>query len=123
MPQLNSILLLLFFALLGCVEDDDKRFTPTCAAGDTREIYAGTGILNYTDFISGQQGSDYHFVISNHNIEGVMLPLVVCNPVDFKILQPDIDNLEVSFQGIVEILPETIDAGSTIIQIETIQAR
>lgn len=116
-----SILLLLLFVLFGCVDNDDKRFMAKCVEGETKEIYAGTGIISYTDIISGQQGSEFHYVVINHNIDGVTLPLIICNPNDFEILQPNIRDLEVSFQGILQILPETIDAGNTTFQIEAIR--
>ena len=118
----KKLLILFLFALLGCVDNDNRRYTAVCVEGETKEIYAGTGILSYTNILSGLEGSEFHFVITDHNIQEVMLPLVVCNPNDFAILNPSIGDMEVSFQGIVEILPETIDAGSTIFQIETINA-
>lgn len=116
-----SILLLLLFVLFGCVDNDDKRFMAKCVEGETKEIYAGTGIISYTDIISGQQGAEFHYVVTNHNIDGVTLPLIICNPNDFEILQPNIRDLEVSFQGILQILPETVDAGNTTFQVEAIR--
>ncbi len=123
MIRQNSVALLLFFALLGCVEDDSKRFTATCVDGTVEEVYDGTGALSYTDTISGIPSSESHFVITQHNIAQATLPLVICNPEDFEIFEPGMASLDVSFQGIVEILPETIDAGSTTLQIESIKPR
>lgn len=123
MIRQNSVALLLFFALSGCVEDDSKRFTATCVAGNVEEVYDGTGILSYTDSVAGIPSLEFYFVIRSHNIDGVTLPLIICNPEDFEIFEPGMASLDVSFQGIVEILPETIDAGSTTLQIESIKPR
>ena len=123
MLKLMSLILLSASSLSGCVDDENNRYTLTCFdAEETFEVSNGVGTLIYTDVVSSIKGDEFYYVIINDNVESIPLPKIVCNPEDFEMFNSLIDSVQISFKGIVEVLPETIDAGSVRIQIESIEA-
>lgn len=111
MTAIPMLSLLFAFSASSCVEGD--KLNLHCFESEkTLEVVDGKGKLVYTNLVSGITGSDYHYIIVNDNIEAVPLPKIICNPGDFELPNPTIDSLLISFQGIVQVLPETIDAGS-----------
>ncbi len=122
MLKLMSLILLSASSLSGCVDDENNRYILTCFdTEETFEVYDGLGTLIYTDVISNIKGDEFFYVIINDNVESTHLPKVVCNPEDFEVFNSTIDSVQISFKGIVEVLSETIDAGSVKIQIEAVE--
>ncbi|WP_439490477.1 hypothetical protein [Algoriphagus sp.] len=123
MLKLMILILLSASSLSGCVDDENNRYNLTCFdAEETFEVHNGVGTLIYTDVISSIKGDDFYYVIINDNVESMGLAKIVCNPGDFEVFNSTIDSVQISFKGIVEVLPETIDAGSVKIQIEAVES-
>ncbi|WPR75491.1 hypothetical protein [Algoriphagus sp. NG3] len=117
-----SLILLSASSLSGCVDDEKNRFSLTCFdAEETVEVHDGLGVLTYTDSIPGLKLASKEFFITDTNVEEFHLPLSICNPEDFQILNTSLDTVSIKFQGIIEVLPETIDAFSIMIQLEVVQ--
>ncbi len=114
------LFLVFAFTVSSCIEGE--KFTLTCfESEETLEVLDGKGVLVYTNALSGIPGNEYYYVIVNDNVESIHLPKIVCNPGDYGLLKPTVDSIPVSFQGIIQVLPETIDAGSVQIQLESIE--
>lgn len=117
-------LFILLFVILsfGC-KKESGIFEETCnlQGEDIIQVKNKTGTLTYTDSIYGLKMPEGHYFIKNSNVEGLYLPFQVCNAIKNQFFSLKLGNsVKVTFSGRIERLPETTDAFSLMIELESI---
>ncbi|RWU07378.1 hypothetical protein [Pedobacter chitinilyticus] len=121
---LLSFLCLTVLGLEGCKKGKVSTELPKCNLTGKQIIAVEnkTATLIYSNNITGVtiEGRGGFYLI-NTNVEGISLPLKVCNfPKDkFRAIAIG-DHFKVGFSGKIELLPETADAFSLNIELKSI---
>ncbi len=96
-----------------CQKTEENNELPKCNLTGKQIIAVEnkTATLIYTNNINGAIVEGGGFFLLNTNIEGMSLPLKICNFPKDKFQSIAIgDNVKVNFSGRIELLPETVDA-------------
>lgn len=121
---LLAFLCLMVLGLEGCKKGKVSTELPKCNLTGKQIIAVEnkTATLIYSNNITGVtiEGREGFYLI-NTNIEGISLPLKVCNfPKDkFRAIAIG-DHFKVGFSGKIELLPETADAFNLNIELKSI---
>lgn len=121
---LLPFLCLMVLGLEGCKKGKVKTELPKCNLTGKQIIAVEnkTATLIYSNNITGVtiEGRGGFYLI-NTNVEGISLPLKVCNfPKDkFRVIAIG-DHFKVGFSGKIELLPETADAFNLNIELKSI---
>lgn len=128
MKHLTKLLPFFYLMVLGlgqsCQKSEESTELIKCnlTGKEIITIENKTATLIYTNNINGVTIQGGGFFLINTNIEGVSLPLKVCNFPKDKFQSIAIgDNVKVSFSGRIELLPETVDAFNLNIELESIR--
>ena len=120
-----SVLLLLsiFGFTQSCQKTEETTELQKCnlTAKEILTVENKTATLIYTDKISGATIPNGGYFIVNHNLSHIYVPLMICNFPTTKYPSLKIgESMKINFSGRVEILPETVDASSTNVEIKKI---
>jgi hypothetical protein len=119
-----KILALIITLIVGCQkENPDGPFKSCNLTGENIiRVENKVGTLIYADTLPQMKLSDTGYYIENSNVEDLCLPLEVCNLPTGSFSSLNVgDSVEVSFIGRIELLPETADAVSLLIELERIE--
>lgn len=126
MKHLMTLLPLLCLMVLGlesCKKGKVSTELPKCNLTGKQIIAVEnkTATLIYSNNITGVTIKGGGFYLINTNVEGISLPLKVCNfPKDkFRAIAIG-DHFKVGFSGKIELLPETADAFNLNIELKSI---
>jgi hypothetical protein len=107
---------LTFFIFFQCEEDDG-----VCQVqGSSEHLTNADGLLIFTDTLSGLKlNGSFYFILYDNS-----LPLEICNvPEDGYSFYTPQDSVPIVFSGNKQVLPETVDAFSEIVEIEEIREK
>lgn len=117
---------ILFIALIffagGCEEKNSPELVQNCdLGGEILEVNNEVGMLVYTDSLPPLKMPTAYYFIDESFAGGIYLPLEVCNVPKEMFSSLDIgDSVKVRFSGRIEVLPPTVDASSTRIELNDI---